>query len=382
MRLQSISTPEFDVLRYAVRRGLVEDEDLSTQSITNVDSNHLIRISQHASLAVITYQYLSRQNITQAWFQRDLKRVAMSHLMKQSRINQALVSIAHAFENDTINFVCFKGVAAAKQLYPNSVFRYRVGSDIDLLVEACDYPKAIRALAALGYDCIDHDRPEELAEFVEHHASWLTKRGLVYKHSETGISIDLHWRALNDFLLPISTTEILRHKVHIEFEGIQLPTPSFTEHLLLLVMHGFQDSHWQLRQLADVYYGVAHPDSDVSALEQLASTYGVEKHLQSVLHLCDVIFNGSPVEQGSYAENVINRFIKSNDMPTRIHNNTGYWSLWDKWRYLLYQSKTRSKKSSLFAPLLNRLLYSFAMVPSHKVKPARYLCFAWIKRLL
>jgi hypothetical protein len=183
-----------------------------------------------------------------------IPREVLEYFQQQWRLNaqknlprlQEWCRVLQAFDAAGIAVISFKGPAFALQAYGNVALREFV--DIDLLVRACDMPKARTVLVEAGYQL-----RSPLAGNTDAGLLRSNNRQLDFGNDERGTLIDLHWGALHgmfSFQLPVD--QLFESAQVEDHEGVTFLGLS-PEHLLLyLCAHGTKHCWLSLHWLCDV----------------------------------------------------------------------------------------------------------------------------------
>jgi Uncharacterised nucleotidyltransferase len=137
------------------------------------------------------------------------------------------------FQQNRVPIATFKGPVLAVSVYGDLALREF--SDVDLLVHEADLCKAENILTSCGYRADFPDKDYRSA-FVAYQGQY------AFRHSKTGVSIDLHWRLSNKgAAFPIQSTEIWPRLDHVTTAGRKVPTLATDDLVLFLVAHGAKE---------------------------------------------------------------------------------------------------------------------------------------------
>ncbi len=147
----------------------------------------------------------------------------------------ALLQIRDVFGDCNINFISFKGMLLAFQLYDEPQKR-NVG-DIDIYVEKKYYSNALNLLLKLGYNFRDRD-----TIYNEHHIV-LTR---------DTVTVELHKNIFNP-KIGIDEKFLLESNSHIDYCGGTLTTFNISATLLHLIYHLYMDTCLTYNDLYDLF---------------------------------------------------------------------------------------------------------------------------------
>ena len=170
------------------------------------------------------------------------------HLLRTLEIAEELAGVAREFQSHGIPFALFKGAAVSIQLYGRLAAREY--NDLDLIVSAPDVGRAEQLLAARGY------RPAfaeaRFRRFFQGH------QGQTAFRREGGtVDLDLHWTFSGSFLpFPLRDEEIWDRLTAVPVAGVDVPTLSPADTVLLLAGHGTKEGWRSLMWLRDFAFAV------------------------------------------------------------------------------------------------------------------------------
>ena len=163
-----------------------------------------------------------------------------------------LLQLVALFQQNAIPIAALKGPVLAHSIYGH--ISLREFSDLDVVVNEADLCKAESILTARGYQADFADR--------DYRSAFLSYQGqYAFRHPETEISVDLHWR-LSDNL---RSAEIWSRLEQVTIAGRTISTLAHDDLTLFLAAHGtkegWRDLIWVcdfaevLRNCSDVDWG-------------------------------------------------------------------------------------------------------------------------------
>ena len=117
--------------------------------------------------------------------QLELTTFNKANVQKNLLFTGELLRLIDLFQQNAIPIAAFKGPLLADSVYGR--ISLREFSDLDVIIHEADLPKAEDILTARGYQADFPDR--------DYRSAFLSYQGqYAFRNSNTGISIDLHWR--------------------------------------------------------------------------------------------------------------------------------------------------------------------------------------------
>ena len=178
---------------------------------------------------------------------------------------RAGLPVAHAtsgvlatLEAGGVTAAAFKGQLVAAQAYGDPLAR--TSTDLDLLVDRRDLPKAVAILAADGY-LAEPPLPRRTAAVVLRGECELLLR------RPKGLSIELHWSVIPpSYGTPLPADRLLRRSEPVDVLGWPLRSLTFEDAAVVAAVHGYKH-FWQLLEHA-VCLGrlLTSPELDPDAL--------------------------------------------------------------------------------------------------------------------
>jgi hypothetical protein len=164
-----------------------------------------------------------------------------------------LLRLLGVFQQHAIPIAAFKGPVLANSVYGH--ISLREFSDLDLIVRKADLLKAEDILTACGYQANFADissacigvPDNELGDYRSAFLSYLGQ--YAFRHSQTGISVDLHWRLGVPF--PLQSAEIWTRLEKVTIGGRTVPTLAQDDLALFLAAHGTKEGWRTLLWVCD-----------------------------------------------------------------------------------------------------------------------------------
>lgn len=209
--------------------------------------------------------------------------------LAQGQSNAAFTSLAlgresirlqRAFDAAGLPALIVKGAPMAMLAYGD--LGRKESWDIDLLTDPCSVPAARRLLESLGYAIsipagLDD---AQFARFVPH------AKEAAFLNSETGITMELHWRLVDNELLlagvgPASETQ------SVWLGAGSVRTLADAPLFAYLCVHGAAHNWGRLKWLADIGAFLGNRSArEVERLHDVACGYGAERPVRLALLLC------------------------------------------------------------------------------------------------
>jgi len=335
---------------------LNKEEWLKAFSACNLDK--LLKLAHFHGVVTWLAEYLKECDVSEGdELSKRVKKITTQskvlYLQSQYQLDTA-DHICRIFQQNNIEHLSFKGVAALKQFY-NGYISTRVADDLDLLVNVEDLPKATTLLIENGYLSRENVDVISTAGFIARHAKSYRWRDLGFITTQAPKhKIDLHWLLADTFSLPADTSSLIKNSV-LASDDSTIKTLPFTTHFVYLCVHGYADYFFRMRNLVDIYAATHQPQFDHNAITSCAKKYGVLEQVNESIQLANSFFT----QQSSYSNSkfealVFDNYSKNIGWTTRAHPNKAKWSRKDKCLHLLRQIKHRSRRSFWFSPILAR----------------------------
>jgi hypothetical protein len=196
----------------------------------------------------------------------DTRRRALLMSARSLRHANELIRLNRAFVENKLDLIHLKGILLSLRLFGEAGMRHV--RDIDLLVRPQDLAVANRLLRTLGYDGpLSKPLAQRLMPSLSH------DHHLAYRHPDSQISVELHWR----FYLwrQEEVAELWSHRETTNWMGSDLTQLDSKALLLVLCAHGSGHRWSHLKWLADVARLLAERrdfDASVSLAKRLKLT--------------------------------------------------------------------------------------------------------------
>lgn len=238
-------------------------EELNSFVNTNeLDWKEFIRLSRINKIRPVVYKIILQVDIPS-----NIKSDVHRQLLEVTRLNLKQTfetkRIIHLLKNSNIDAIPYKGTGFSKQFFGDLISRE--SSDIDLIINPKDLPKAIEILIEDNY-IPDHDEVYQYLEekYFKHFKDY-TLNKYIGKFRE--FHIELHWgivnhyygvnSRVNDFLSQI-TSEIAYVKDDIKMLD---PIAHFSG---ILIHHSISDAFKCLKNVVDISQAFCHPEVHVA----------------------------------------------------------------------------------------------------------------------
>jgi hypothetical protein len=292
--------PEFALLAACCRwpRTAETTDAICRAAAAKIDWNLLWRLVGYHRIAGLVHDGLKCAGVAPpSDVAKKLDAAAMSIARTGLRLAAESVRLQQRFDRADIPILFLKGTALGQRVYAS--IGLKRSRDIDLFVAQADVEAAVALLEADGYAIVKEfvgiDR-EQLRYLLNH------IRELPLKHAESGLFVEIAWRAANNhrlFLLPAEppTTQ----EIALPGRGA-LRTLADDELLVYLCVHGAGHIWNRLKWLADMHALLAYfAPSELPRLLKLARRRGSGICVGQALLLCERIF-GTRLPQELAAE--------------------------------------------------------------------------------
>jgi hypothetical protein len=172
----------------------------------------------------------------------DAKGIAFNNL----KVAAECQGLNAAFTSAGVPLLFVKGLTLAKLAYGEC--SSKAANDIDLIVSEDSLDEASRTLVGRGYNLVEPATAPAPAQVVAWHAN---HKESLWRHSESGIHVDLHSRlADSPMLIPGIGLDSALQQVTIA-SGISLPTLCDDELFAYLAVHGASSAWFRLKWVVD-----------------------------------------------------------------------------------------------------------------------------------
>jgi hypothetical protein len=166
-----------------------------------------------------------------------------ANVQKNLLFTGELLRLLDLFRQNGIAIATFKGPVLAHLVYGD--ISLREFSDLDFIVQEADLSKAEDILIARGYRADFADR--------DYRSAFLSYQGqYAFRHSNTGISVDLHWQlSSKGVAFPIQMAEIWPRLEKVAIAGRTVLTLAHDDLALFLAAHGTKEGWRSLIWVCD-----------------------------------------------------------------------------------------------------------------------------------
>lgn len=215
-----------------------------------------------------------------ALLQKKTLQGSIHEMLKTKQLN-TLLTVLSAHH---IPVILLKGTAFAKWLYTEEA--PRLSSDLDILVRACDWDKAVTLLSRTM---------SRTAKPVEGVFDDLYEISFKPKEEQLGVEVDLHQHLTHPTLFDVDLEGIWSRSVPHPAYGSDLTRMmSVPDALLHQALHSFKDAEYKTYNLIDTAYLLKHESVDLDALFLSAQQQGVDVALYGLLNkLANATHNAS-----------------------------------------------------------------------------------------
>lgn len=272
---RAAGTPEIRLLAALTRARAEDFAPEALEEAGTVDWERLLWLSRRHAVFPMVFGHLHRhlsQGLPPGVHER-LESEAAGEAARAHRLVPALLELLDAMAGAGIDAMPYKGPVLAAGLFGDVALRSC--EDLDLLVAPRDAGRADRVMESLGYA-----RAQALTP-IQQRAELRFTYYAGYRHRESGLCVEIHWRPVERRTLSGSAAGLLLHRRRtVELWGrvIQVPNPS--AQLLLLCLHGGRHFWETLRMVADVGEWLrVHRNVDPREVLELARRTGCRRLL-------------------------------------------------------------------------------------------------------
>ena len=182
------SRPDAGSVRDLVSKGI------DWQILLKLAAQHCVRPMLLQTLKSVCWDAVPQK------IQLELTLFNKANVQRNLLFTAELLRLLDLFQQNTIPIAAFKGPVLAHSVYGH--LSHREFSDLDVIVREADLSKAEDLLTACGYQADFADR--------DYRSAFLRYQGqYAFRDSNTGISIDLHWRLFSKGVaFPLQLAEI------------------------------------------------------------------------------------------------------------------------------------------------------------------------------
>ena len=324
-----------------------------------VDHDQLVHLALRHSVVPWLFDAVNGVELTSD-ARRALDRAQKVVIVRRKLEKLQSLELSSALQSADIRHVFLKGMATSERAY-KATGKPRQSSDLDVLIHPSDFPKLREVSAMLGYQPENSELADGLVQCLGQHSGMIRANEIkFYAGHADKFSLDIHWRLLPRYLLPLDTDFVLESAEWLEVDGHRLPFPDAGLHFLHVCVHGLNDRFFKLSQLVDVYLLQRSQTPAVLPSKKL----GAEDQVQSAIAMAQMVFSDSyNIDEGDKHAGYWAEHKKNNFLPYRYQNDTAL-GLIGRWHYYRHQVSLLNKRHTFVAPIVDRLRLDEMMVQS------------------
>jgi hypothetical protein len=245
---------EFQLLLYCARsrpnsgsvRNLVS-KGIDWQILLKFAAQHCVRPMLLQTLKSVCWDAVPQK------IQLELTLFNKANVQKNLLFTRELLQLLDLFQQNAIPIAAFKGPVLAYSVYRR--ISLREFSDLDVIVQEPDLSKVEEILTARGYQADFADR--------DYRSAFLSYQGQYAFRSNTGISVDLHWRlSSKGVAFPLLSAEIWPRLEKVTIAGRTVLTLANDDLALFLAAHGTKEGWRSLIWVCD-FAELLHNNQDI-----------------------------------------------------------------------------------------------------------------------
>ena len=332
-----------------------ENIEKKSFSDMNLDQDEILKLIDRHRIAPIVYHYLSKRDLAfPESFMQQLKKRYIRNAEKSLLLTSELIRLVKLFNENGIQVIAFKGPVLAYQIYGDAA--RRDSGDLDIFLSPDQFQQADELLQKNGYrfdSLTDNFSKKQFNIFKQLYSN------LDYSKDHSPVRVEMHWRLMSmRSYFYIDHRTIFENLIEVEIGNQVIRTLSFSDHLLLLFVHGAQHGWYRLKWLCGIVHIIRSNDfSGWVDLINRAKEMGIHRSVLQGLALSKKLCNVVPQEDISrqLSENkTLNSSVdKAIKMITHIDNLTKS-SAVNKFNYAIYRSLLRNDFKYKFDLLLWR----------------------------
>jgi hypothetical protein len=193
----------------------------------------------------------------------SLQQSALANAAKNLFLSAELTRISAVLASEGVPHIPYKGTILSQYLYGSVASRSVC--DIDLIVRSEDVLKTIKCLEGLGF--------EDSFGLSASLRATAIRYGFEYSFVRDGISVDLHWRLVQQFCWPsLDMDRVWKSLAPFSFSGAEVPIFSPEYMLSALCVHSAQHDWMELKMFADIaQLLLRHPSLEWRMIEELTA---------------------------------------------------------------------------------------------------------------
>jgi len=280
-----LSFPEMRFLIGAVSQGMQRRDRFVTVNADEIDWTCLLQLADVHGVAPMLCRSLDSaprliSDEALVKLRSDFQNTARANLVRV----RELLRVVSALQEASITVVPYKGPVLAAVVYGDVTLREF--SDLDLLVQPADVPRARKVMAQLGYV------PEQLLSSGAERKYLRSACEYNFKHKELGILLELHWQILpRQFSLQFDVERIWSRLGATALGTSQVLCLNTKDLLVVLCAHAGKHLWTRLIWIADVTGLILrNPDIDWEAICSHSQEIGAERILFISLAIAGRIF--------------------------------------------------------------------------------------------
>jgi len=225
----------------------------------------------------------------------DVGSIAIPYILKEKYLIQTqqtlklaseAVRISTILTNGGIPNVMLKGPFLGQQLYGDLALR--PSRDIDVLVFPNSIDAFYRVFSQEGYRLISPDfelSPRQKAYYYRH------KNQVAFRHPESGIMVELHWRLFSqESLFPISIEQVFAEREELIVADKPISLLSKEHCFEFLCLHGAIHQWFRLRWLRDIAQIINSEGFDMDEVVRVAAVNGNERPVAQAIIMSNLFF--------------------------------------------------------------------------------------------
>lgn len=249
----------------------------------------LLALARAHGVSVYLYRCMRTEPAADAMLLAALRRDFQRFSARDIAIRRDLSHLARCLDAAGVRWLLFKGPVLADTVYPEPDMR--VYGDLDVLVDATVFPRALRALEDAGARVLEQNWGLVHREM----------RGQVHVRMGLGTIVDLHWHVLNRAVVrdafDITTSELFRRRATVQLRTSTVETFGEVDTLLHLCLHCALSGGHRLLWFKDIDEFVRSRDIDWAALLDTARHWRARTAVTTVLSRCrDLLGTSVPAD--------------------------------------------------------------------------------------
>ncbi len=253
---------------------------------SSIDWSLVIRIADRHGVLPVFFAHAKKlcwskippdgQRLFQLW--------AWENSLDNLRIAEELLLLVSELEIKGIPCVPYKGPLLSERLHNDLAMR--AAGDLDILVSEETIDATIELLRSRGYQPCKWRGKQLSTEFFRAHKLKQYCYEYTFFSEQTGVQVDLHWKAFSDCFSSLSTAELLSNLTEWSFNGHKIKSFSDEHTLLILAAHASHHGWCGMCYTADFErFILSCPQLDWAKTLDLAKRTGTYRMLLLGLYL-------------------------------------------------------------------------------------------------